>query len=176
MRFFRIKPLYTVVQKLYCGAEIQGCSVYRIDVWRKYRWTVSKHSFVIFLPQKDSNFAHIETHISTVSTLVSKTSFHIKWYFSLQDTNLFMLLSWHWTKRKDPPLQQPIGSPPVCNGWRAGYQRFLCDNPRILDSSLSKVLALVIAIDLAFRMPDIREWASNTQHFLTDSTLESWEE
>jgi hypothetical protein len=80
----------------------------------------------------------------------------VEWFCSSQDTNLFMLISWHLS----PSRATTNRNPPVCNNCRAGCVRFLCANPRILGTSLSRMWAFRIPIELALRMPGKRQWHS----------------
>jgi hypothetical protein len=46
---------------------------------------------------------------SKFTILLNINSNHIVWYCSSTDSNLLMLISWHWTCSKGLPKQQPIG-------------------------------------------------------------------
>jgi hypothetical protein len=71
---------------------------------------------------------------------------------SSSDTNLCMLISWHWTNSINRSEQQPIETL-EWEDWCSGRQCFLCANPRTLYSSCSRAWA--------FRIP--KSWRSGYQ-------------
>jgi hypothetical protein len=84
-----------------------------------------------------------------------KFVFHFEWCCSSPDSNLLMLISWHRTNSKDPPQQPPIG---ILHCERIGLPDSKVSYATM--PALKTPVAIWFRIELAFRVPGIRQWAS----------------